>query len=161
MKPKEKTFCRLMTVCADPVKAARQAGYQHPEAAAFELLEKEEVVGEIRRLCGNMRSIYENTAVCGLYRLALGGVTDVLALLYRDDMSEKELSALDLSNVSEIKKTDKGLEIKFCDRIKAVSALIEVLGTDMHKSEGKGLLDAILLSAEALGKRNGMDNDEL
>ena len=161
MKPKEKRFCRLMTVCADPVKAARDAGFVRPEDAAFDMLEREEIVGEIRRLCGNMRSVYEDTAVCGLYRLAYGGVSGALPLLYRDGLSEKELSALDLTNVSEIKKTDKGIEIKFCDRVKAVSALIEVLGADQSQSGNRGLLDAIMLSAEALGEKNRMSGNEL
>lgn len=161
MKPKEKEFCRLMTVYADPVRAAREAGYKSPEKALAELASDDELVSEIRRLCSNMRSIYENAAVCGLYRLAYGGVSDALTLIYRDDLSDRELSALDLTNVSEIKKTDRGIEVKFCDRIKAVGVLSDILGTQMKEGEGSGLLDAIMLSAQALGDRNRMDHDGL
>jgi len=161
MKPKEKEFCRLMTVYTDPVKAAREAGYKHPEITWAKLAGDDEVVSEIRRLCSNMRSVYEDAAVCGLFRLAYGGVSDALKLVYRDHLSERELSALDLMNVSEIKKTDKGIEVKFCDRIKAVGALSEILRSQMKEGEGSGLLDAIMLSAQALGDRNRMDHNGL
>ena len=161
MKPKEKEFCRLMTVYADPIRAAREAGYKHPEKSWAELASEEEIVSEIHRLCSNMRSIYENAAVCGLYRLAYGGVSDALTLIYRENLSDRELSALDLTNVSEIKKTDKGIEVKFCDRIKAIGALSQILGTQTTEGEGSGLLDAIRMSARALGDRNRMDQDGL
>ena len=161
MKPREKEFCRLMTVYADPVRAAREAGYKHPESAWSALAAREEVVGEIRRRCENIRSIYESTAVCGLYRLAYGGVSDALTLLYREDMSEAELRSLDLRNVAEIKRSDKSIEVKFCDRIKAVDKLRELLNDGAEQESGTGLLDAIRLSAEALGSRGGSDPDAL
>lgn len=161
MKPREKEFCRLMTVVADPIKAARKAGYKHPERAWSELAAREEIVSEIRRRCKNIRSVYENTAICGLYKLAYGGVSDALSLLYRDTLSEEDLSLLDLRNVSEIKRTDKGIEVKFCDRIKAIDKLQELLGNSTEQGSGSGLLDAILTSAEALGNRSGSETDDL
>ena len=161
MKPREKEFCRLMTVYADPVRAAREAGYKHPENAWSDLSAREEIVGEIRRRCENIRSIYESSAVCGLYRLAYGGVGDALTLLYRDHISEEELKTLDLRNISEIKRTDKSIELKFCDRIKAVDKLQELLGSGAEQGSGTGLLDAIRLSAEALGSSTGSDPDAL
>lgn len=159
MKPREKEFCRLMTVVADPIKAAREAGYKHPEKAWAELSEREEIVSEIRRRCENIRSVYENTAICGLYKLACGGVSDALTLLYRDDISEDDLRSLDLRNVSEIKRTDKGIEVKFCDRIKAVDKLQELLGNGAGQGNGSGLLDAIMTSAQALGSQIGSEPD--
>ena len=159
MKPKEKEFCRLLTVTADPVTAARQAGYKHPENAWSELCAREEIVSEIRRRCENIRSVYESTAVCGVYKLACGGVSDALTLIYREHLSEEELRALDLRNVSEIKRTDKGIEIKFCDRIKAAEKLQELLGSKSEQGGTTGLLDAILTSAEALGSRRGSGSD--
>ena len=159
MKPREKEFCRLMTVTADPIKAAREAGYKNPERIWPELAAREEIVSEIRRRCENIRSVYEHTAVCGLYKLAYGGVSDALTLLYRDGLSEEDLRMLDLRNVSEIKRTDKGVEIKFCDRIKAVDKLQELLNGGSGQDSGSGLLDAILTSAEALGSRVGSEID--
>lgn len=159
MKPREKEFCRLMTVYADPVRAAREAGYKQPEQAWSELSAREEIVDEIRRRCGNIRSIFESTAICGLYRLAYGGVSDALTFLEREIVSEEDLRTLDLRNVSEIKRTDKGVEVRFCDRMKAVDKLQELLGSGAATGNGSGLLDAILLSAEALGSRSGSEPD--
>ena len=148
-----------MTVYADPVRAAREAGYKHPEKAWSELSVREEIVGEIRRRSENIRSIYESTAICGLYRLAYGGAADALTLLYREKLSEEELRGLDLRNVSEIKRTDKSIEVRFCDRIKAIEKLRELLESGSKQGSGSGLLDAILLSAEALSNRNGSEPD--
>ena len=107
-----------MTVYADPIRAAREAGYKEPERAWSELSAQEDIVGEIRRRCENIRSIFESTAVCGLYRLAYGGVNDALTFINREIILKEDLKELDLRNVSEIKKTDKGIEVKFCDRLK-------------------------------------------
>lgn len=148
-----------MTVYADPVRAAREAGFKHPEKAWSELAAREEIVGEIRRRSENIRSIYESTAVCGMYRLAYGGVSDALTLLYREELSADELNKLDLRNISEVKRTDKGLEVKFCDRIKAAEKLKELSERDTRQGGSSGLLDAILLSAEALSNRGGSDPD--
>ena len=152
MKPREKKFCRLLTVYADPKRAAQEVGYKHPEKAWQSLMEREDIAEEIRRLCRNIRSVYESTAISGLYKLAFGGVSDALALLYDKDMPPERLSQLDLSCVSEIKRTDKGVEIKFCDRMKALSQLIQLLDHDEENASSSGLLDAMMLSAEALGR---------
>lgn len=159
MKPREKEFCRLMTVYADPIRAAREAGYKHPQDAWSELSAREEIVSEIRRRCENIRSIYESTAICGLYRLAYGGVNDALTLIHREVIREEDLQKLDLRNVSEIKRTDKGVEIRFCDRMKAVDQLQEILGSGAGHGSSAGLLDAIMLSAEALGSSGRSEPD--
>ena len=161
MKPREKEFCRLMTVYADPVRAAEEAGYKDPEKSLIQLMSKKEVADEIRRLSENIRSIYESTAICGLYRLAYGGVSDPLKLVYREDITDEEIGELDLINVSEIKRTkDKAIEIKFFDRIKALDKLNEILGTD-RSGGSQGLLEAITASAQALSSMNRMSADEL
>ena len=162
MKPREKDFCRLMTAYADPLRAAREAGYKNPDRACIELMTRDDIGKEINRMSGNIRSVYENSAVCGLYRLAYGGVGDPLTLVYRDDLTDEELSSLDLLNVSEIKRTkDKSIEIKFFDRIKAVEKLNDILCSDTARRESGGLLDAILRSAEALGSNPGVSTDEV
>ncbi|WP_407383832.1 terminase small subunit [Ruminococcus sp.] len=159
MKPREKEFCRLMTVYADPIRAAREAGYKKPERAWSELAAREEIVSEIRRRGENIRSIYESTAACGLYRLAYGGVSDALTLVFRDRLSEDDLGTLDLRSISEIKRTDKGVEIRFCDRIKAAERLAALFSTDAEQGGSTGLLDAIRLSAEALSSASGREAD--
>lgn len=162
MKPREKEFCRLMTVYADPVRAAKEAGYKDPEKEWSLLSTRKEIADEISRLSENIRSIYESTAMCGLYRLAYGGVGDPMKLVYGEDFTPGELSALDLINVSEIRRTkDKAIEIKFFDRIKALDKLNEVLRADTQAGQGGGLIEAMLASAEALGRQNGAIPDEV
>ena len=85
-------------------------------------------------------------------------MNDALTFINREIILKEDLKELDLRNVSEIKKTDKGIEVKFCDRIKAINKLQELLGSSGGQGNGAGLLDAILLSAEALG-RHGSDDD--
>lgn len=41
---------------------------------------------------------------------------------------EKQVSTLDLWGVAEFKKGNNGIEIKFTDRVKAISLLLEALG---------------------------------
>ena len=150
MKTKEKEFCRLTALTADPLRAAREAGYKRPEESLSKLIGREDIAEEIRRLSRNMRSVYESTAVCGLYRLAYGGVGDALTLLYGDHFAPEELRKMDLTRVSEIKRTDKGVEIRFCDRVKAIDKLCELLGGSRDPEASGGLLEAMLLSAKAL-----------
>ena len=45
MKPREKDFCRLMTAYADPLKAAREAGYKNPDRASIELMTRDDISG--------------------------------------------------------------------------------------------------------------------
>lgn len=156
MKPRERQFCRLLTVCADPLLAAEKAGFRDPLKALADLTGREDIAAEIRRLSENIRSIYQSTAVCGLYRLACGGVGDALTLVYSDALTPEKLRELDLNSVQEIKRTDKGIEIKFCDRVKALDKLGEMLTAEGGKNTSGGLLDAIVRSAEAIGQMNGM-----
>ena len=160
MKPREKDFCRRLALCADPIRAAREAGYKHPEASLCRLMGREDITAEVRRLCANLRTLYESVAVSGLYRLACGGAGDALTLLYSDSLTPEQLSELDLSRVSEIKRTDKGVEIKFCDRVKAIDKLSELLGGDAENRSAGGLLEAMMLSAQALGSRSAVNDGE-
>ena len=160
MKKKEKEFCRQMTVTADPVRAARQAGYRRPEKSAAQLLAREDIAEEIRRLCANLRSIYESTALCGLYRLACGGVGDALVPVFSENLLPEELGDLDLSCVSEIKRTDKGVEVKLCDRIKAMDKLFELIGAPGEQGTGS-LMEAMVLSAEALSRRGEVNSGDV
>ena len=41
---------------------------------------------------------------------------------------EEQVSTLDLWGVAEFKKGNNGIEIKFTDRVKAISLLLEALG---------------------------------
>ncbi len=153
MKPKEKEFCRLMALYGESERAAREAGYKSPAERGLLLLCREDIAGEIKRCADNLRSVYEDTAVCGLYRLAFSKPGDALKLLYCENPTGEELDALDLNSIAEIKRTkDKSVEIKFFDRIKAIDKLTELLHSAGEESTGGGLIEAMRLSAQTLGK---------
>ena len=161
MKPKEKDFCRRLALCADPMRAVREAGFRHPEQSLCKLMVREDIAEEVKRLSRNMRSVYESIAVCGLYKLAYGGTGDALTLLYGDSFTADQLREMDLSRVSEIKRTDKGVEIKFCDRVKAVDKLGELFSGGNESGTAGGLLEAMRMSAAALGGRSVVDDGEV
>ena len=148
-----------MTVHGDPKRAAAQAGYSRADSVWPELMAREDVADEISRRMKNIRSIYRSTAVCGLYRLAYGDITDALTLLGSDKLSESELQKLDLSCISEIKRTDKAVEMKFCDRLKAIDRLAQILTADGDTAGGSGLIEAMMRSAQAIGIANRQVND--
>ena len=151
MKPKEKEFCRLTALCGEPSRAAYMAGYRHPERRWQQLLCREDIAAEIKRYASLLRSVYEDTAVGGLYRIAFGAHNDALRLLYRENLSDAELNDLDLSSVAEIKRTkDKSVEIKFVDRVKAIDKLNEIFNSSQELNSPGGLVEAIRLSAQAL-----------
>jgi hypothetical protein len=83
----------------------------------------------------------KHTARSGLERLAFGNAGD----------------ALDLFCVSELKSTEKGIEIKFFDRLKALEALL-ALEAD-NESPGAALLYKAL-AASAANPAGAGDCDE-
>lgn len=98
-----------------------------PPNRAFSEGERLAAEPEVRR---RLRSLGKNTvraqALAGLRRLAFGRINDALALL-REDGCETDTSALDLYNVSEIKRVKGGgVEIKFHDRLDALKTLAEL-----------------------------------
>lgn len=152
MKVREKEFCRLMAVYADPRRAAREAGYRRPETVLSQLLTREDIAQEIEKLSTNAQKIYRSTVACGLFRLACGDVGDAAELALSDKLGVERLRELDLSCVQEIKRTDKGVELKLCDRIKALDRLAEMIGESSEY--GGGLEEAMLRSAQALSGLN-------
>ncbi len=64
-------------------------------------------------------------ALEGLARLAFERCNDAVRLMCRmDSLTDKEIARLNLSAVSEIKRHKDGtLEIRFCDRLKALELL--------------------------------------
>lgn len=151
MKPKEKDFCRWMAVCGEPERAARLAGYRHFEERWPRLLCREDIAEEIRSNTRMLRGVYENTALCGLYRTAFGNTGNALRLLYHEEPSDRELDTLDLSSVAEIKRTkDKSVEIKFFDRIKAFEKMQDIFNSSEESKTAGSLLEAMRLSAQAL-----------
>lgn len=139
----------MAAVYADLRRAAREAGYKEPGKALVKMITRDDIAAEIRKMSGNSRSVFRSTAAGALYRLACGDVSDAMTLALSDCVPLTRLKEMDLSAVQEIKRTDKGVEIKFCDRIKALDKLSGLEDEDAARGSGS-LIDAILRSAEAL-----------
>ena len=131
-------------------ESARRAGYRkNCRLAGERLLCEERVLDEIERLITLRRRVLPKLASAGYYRMAFGGVSDALRLLYTEQPTEEELNEMDLFMISEIKKPKDGmLEIKFFDRLKA----LEKLGDQHDEGVGvAGLFDAIGRGAQSAG----------
>ncbi len=151
---KEIEFCRYFTVCRNVREAAAKAGYAFPERSGMRLLSKEAIVNEIERLSG--KSDAAVSAVDGLKRIAFGSVADAVRLILEPEAVDPE--KLDLFMVSELKCTDRCIEIKFFDRIKALTALLEV--TDAAVSDGTSqFVEAIFKGASAIEGLGSMSDE--
>ena len=150
MKHREEEFCLQMAALGDPVEAARRAGYQHPEDAWPKLIVREDIAERTRQASATARRMLEEGAVTALYRMVTADQSDAFRLLYADPVGGRLPAELNLSGVSEVKRTDKGVELKFFDRMKLLTALSDKSGSG-HDGGESGLIEAIRLSAKALG----------
>ena len=130
MKDKEKLFCSYYASRMNRREAAYKAGYKiNPEKAAMKLLERDEVRQQIKLLLHHSSEGVSESVASGLKRLAFGSITDALRLIFADkeQIDDEFVESLDLFSVSEIKFQKNGaIEIKFFDRLKALSALADV-----------------------------------
>ena len=152
---KEKTFCNCFVSCGSADEAAYSAGFvRNPKRSGEELLCREDIADEIKRLGKCRTSSLSEIATVGYRRLAFGKISDAVSLLYMENPSREQLEHMDLFLVSEIKRPKDGsMEIKFFDRLKALEKL-----TDDSEKEDRAtpFYDAITKGAEALRS----DNDE-
>ena len=58
-----------------------------------------------------------------------------------------------------MKRTDKGVELKFFDRLKALDKLSELSDTVADSRSAGGLLEAMRLSAQALREAGEMEDE--
>lgn len=153
LKPREKQFCVRFVCTGNAEESARKAGYEGDCAEKGAVLMCDErILEEISRLLSLRRSVLGKLATAGYYRLAFGGVSDALRLLYMDDPTGEELAKMDLFMISEIKKPKDGmLEIKFFDRLRALEKLESGAGGDLGVT---GLYEAIGRGAQAAGVKS-------
>lgn len=156
LNKRETEFCRFFVTCRDGREAAAKAGFAFPERSGMRLLGKQAILSEIDRLSQQVKTAA--SAVDGLRRIAFGSVTDAIKLVLGEE--PLELEELDLFMVSEIKKTDKGVEIKFYDRIKALSELLSVSEGGEYKGTSQ-FVEAIFKGAEAIGDLGRSVSDEV
>lgn len=123
---KEWLFCRYYILTNNAREAAAKSGCLIlPEKAGERMLKKDRVQKELKKMRKNER-LNKSEVTAGLRRLAFGSVADAIRLLMEESDS-MPIEALDLYNISEIKRTaGKGVEIKFFDRLKALDRLAEL-----------------------------------
>lgn len=93
-------------------------------------------------------------ALAGLRRLAFGRINDALTLL-REDGCEADTSALDLFNVSEIKKVKGGgVEVKFFDRLEALKTLAELEDKAADTAAADSFFSALKKTARGAGRED-------
>ena len=145
---KEKLFCVFYAENRNAREAAAKAGFAMPQRAAIRLLEKESVKSEIEDISSE-RAAGLDEVCAGYRRLAFGSYADVLRLLFTDGKSvADELEQLDVFIVSEIKKKDSSIEIKFFDRLKALEHLEALGGKTAAADSALPFYEALEKSAE-------------
>lgn len=151
---KEIEFCRYFAVCRDARESAAKAGFAFPERSGMRLLGRDSILSEIEHITQKNTAVL--SAVDGLKRIAFGSVADAVKLILEPEKVDCE--KLDLFMVSELKCTDKCIEIKFYDRIKALTALLEVSEVSDTDSTSQ-FVDAIFKGASAIENMGSLSDE--
>ncbi|MGN1041811.1 MAG: terminase small subunit [Acutalibacteraceae bacterium] len=132
LNKKEILFCHQYLKTGDEKEAAILSGYtSSPEKVGMELLSREEICKEIDRLYSEKKKKLTHQAIIGYERLAFGNISDIIKLIFTENMSFEEIRKMNLFNIAEIKKPrDGALEIKFFDRLRALEKLEQI---DSHE----------------------------
>jgi hypothetical protein len=106
----------------DPERAAKAVG----RVDGFALLGQQGVQEKLEKMRTDAAGqIRREDAVRRLAQLAFGRANDAVKLALQPETVDPE--TLDLSAVSEFKVTDKGVEVKLVDRVRALETLCELL----------------------------------
>lgn len=117
-----------------------------------ELLCREDISEEIKRLGEIQRKNLSSLAKAGLKKLAMDSIADAVSLIYMDNPTIEQLREMDLFMISEIRRKDKATEIKFFDRFKALDSLVK---EENDRDSSLSFFDALEAGAEKLGRRDG------
>lgn len=121
-KENEDAFCRAYLRTMDPERAAAESGCRN----GFSMLRRRTVRERLERMreaaAGQLR---REDVLRRLAELAFGRANDGAGLALRPGETDPE--GVDLSAVSELKVTDKGVEVKFVDRVRALETLWNLL----------------------------------
>ncbi len=156
---RERLFCQNYVRMGNVREAAARSGYLlFPEKNGQKLIHQDRIQEEILRIHRWAGQYTAGTkAAAGYERLAYGGISDAVKLLFSEEVSPEELETMDLFGVSEIKRPrGGGMEIKFFDRLKALEKLQQL---SAEGQEGQSaFLSALERGASAV---NGGDAHEL
>ena len=148
---KEKTFCIEFVSSGNIAEAERVSDLVGKGKA---LLCRKDICDELHRLSNIQSKSLEMIARAGMKRLAIGGVSDAVRLIFLDNPCTEELDSLDLFNVSEIRRKGDQTEIKFFDRFKALEKLLE---GSRNEESSIPFYDALMKCADSLADDNDGD----
>ena len=143
---KEKAFCVGFINSGDISEAQAYSGVRDGGA----LLCREDIHDELKRLSRVYNESVAYTASAGLKKLAMGDISDAVRLLYEDNPDAETLRDMDFFMISEIRRKENAVEIKFYDRIKALSQL----SNNNVSESGGSIYEAIMASVENRGEKN-------
>lgn len=148
IRPQERCFCIWYAMLCNVQEAALHAGYSQEEALerGVLLLQRDDCRAFIHRVLETL-SLRSSAAqvMAGLERLAFGSCNDAARLVFAaDSLSPAELAKLDLFGVSEIKRDKNGgVEVKLCDRQKAMEQILSYSNHTESQSQADALLTAL------------------
>lgn len=145
-KRDDEAFCRAYLRTMDPERAAAESGHRD----GFALLGRKRIQERLEKMrsdaAGQPR---RDDAVRRLAQLAFGRANDAVKLALHAGGTDPD--QLDLSAVAEFKVTDKGVEVKLVDRVRALETLCSLL----ESGEGHGAEELYRALAEAAEEAEG------
>ena len=123
-KQEDGRFCRAYLRTMDPERAAAEIGRRD----GYAMLEKRATQQKLERMrCAAADQLKREDVLRQLARLAFGRVDDAVQLaLHRGDL---DTGGLELSAISELRVTEKGVEVKLVDRVRALESIWKLLDT--------------------------------
>ena len=118
-KQEDGRFCRAYLRTMDPEQAAAEIGRRD----GYAMLGQKGTQQKLERMRCDAAAQLKREDV--LRRLAFGRVDDAVTLALRRGETEPE--GLELSAVSELRVTEKGVEVKLVDRVRALETLWKLL----------------------------------
>lgn len=121
-------FCRAYLRTMDAERAAAEIGRKD----GYAMLAKRTTQQKLERMrCAAADQLKREDVLRQLARLAFGRVDDAVQLaLHRGDL---DTGGLELSAISELRVTEKGVEVKLVDRVRALESLWKLL--DMGETQ--------------------------
>lgn len=90
------------------------------------------------------KKIGREDVIAALSKLAFGRVNRGVELAYLEEATPQRIRKMDLSAVAEFKRNGNGtVEVKFIDRVKALTALYEMLGGGESGDETEAFFRAL------------------
>lgn len=118
-------FCRAYLRTMDPERAAAVVGRKD----GYALLGKDQTKAKIEKMRTDAASqLHRADVTRRLAQLAFSRANDAVYLALHPELADPE--RLDLSAVQELKVTEKGVELKLVDRVRALETLFGFLEED-------------------------------